>query len=75
MYLVLFLVIMIQHAKNYFLAPFYPVLFAPGTIAMQLQQFASSRGWRWLGWLRANYVAFLVLGGILLASLTILYCR
>ena len=69
MYLVLFLLFMIQHAKNYFLAPFYPVLFASGTIAMQ--QFASSRNWRWLGWLRANYVPFLVLGGILLAPLTI----
>ena len=69
MYLVLFLLFMIQHAKNYFLAPFYPVLFASGTTAMQ--QFASSRGWHWLGWLRANYVPFLVLGGILLAPLTI----
>jgi 4-amino-4-deoxy-L-arabinose transferase-like glycosyltransferase len=69
MYLVLFLLFMLQHAKNYFLAPFYPVLFACGTIAMQ--QFASSRGWHWLGWLRANYIPFLVLGGILLAPLTI----
>ena len=69
MYLVLFLLFMLQHAKNYFLAPFYPVLFACGTIAMQ--QFANWRGWRWLGWLRANYVPFLVVGGILLAPLTI----
>ncbi len=69
MYLVLFLLFMLQHAKNYFLAPFYPVVFACGTIAMQ--QFASSRGWRWLGWLRAHYVPFLVLGGILFAPLTI----
>ncbi len=46
MYLVLFLIFMLQHAKNYFLAPFYPLLFASGTIAMQ--QFASSRGLHWL---------------------------
>jgi 4-amino-4-deoxy-L-arabinose transferase-like glycosyltransferase len=68
-YLALFLIFMLQHAKDYFLAPFYPVLFASGTIAMQ--QFAISRGWHWLGWLRANYVPFLVVGGILLAPLTI----
>ncbi len=67
MYLLLFLIFMLQHAKDYFLAPFYPVLFASGTVAMQ--QFASSRGWHWLGWLRANYIPFLVIGGILLAPL------
>jgi len=69
MYLVLFLLFMLQHAKNYFLAPFYPVLFASGAIAMQ--QFARLRGWHWLGWLRANYIPFLVVGGIVLAPLTI----
>lgn len=69
MYLVLFIIFMLQHVKNYFLAPFYPLLFASGTIAMQ--QFASSRGWHWLGWLRTNYIPFLVIGGILLAPLTI----
>ena len=69
MYIVLFLVFLLQHAKNYFLAPFYPVLFAVGTIAMQ--QFAGSRGWHWLGWLRANYIPFLVISGLLFAPLTI----
>ncbi len=69
MYLVLFLIFMLQHAKDYFLAPFYPLLFASGTVAMQ--QFASSRGWRWLGWLRTNYIPFLVIGGIVLAPLAI----
>src|SRR5512133_176247 len=69
MYLVLFLIFMLQHAKNYFLAPFYPLLFASGTIAMQ--QFANSGGWHWLGWLRRNYIPFLVIGGMLLAPLTI----
>jgi 4-amino-4-deoxy-L-arabinose transferase-like glycosyltransferase len=69
MYLVLFLIFMLQHAKNYFLAPFYPLLFASGTIAMQ--QFANSRGWHWLGWLQRNYIPFLVIGGALLAPLTI----
>ena len=69
MYLLLFLIFMLQHAKDYFLAPFYPLLFASGTVAMQ--QFASSRGWRWLGWLRTNYIPFLAIGGIVLAPLAI----
>ncbi len=69
MYLTLFVIFMLQHAKDYFLAPFYPLLFASGTIAMQ--QFASSRGWHWLGWLRTNYIPFLVIGGMLLTPLTI----
>jgi 4-amino-4-deoxy-L-arabinose transferase-like glycosyltransferase len=69
MYLLLFLIFMLQHAKDYFLAPFYPLLFASGTVAMQ--QFASSRGWHWLGWLRTHYIPFLVIGGIVLAPLAI----
>ena len=69
MYIVLFFVFMLQHAKDYFLAPFYPVLFVFGTVAMQ--QFATSRGWHWLGWLRTNYVPFLVISGIIVAPLTI----
>jgi hypothetical protein len=68
-YLVLFLLFMLQHAKNYFLAPMYPILFAAGTIAMQ--HFASSRGWHWLGWLRNNYTPFLVIGGLILAPLAL----
>jgi hypothetical protein len=48
---------------------FYPLLFASGTVAMQ--QFASSRGWHWLGWLRTHYIPFLVIGGIVLAPLAI----
>ena len=69
MYLCLMLIFMLQNAKNYFLAPFYPVLFASGTLAMR--QFASSRGWQWLGWLRANYIPFLVIGGIISAPMAI----
>lgn len=69
MYLVLLLIFMLQHAKDYFLAPFYPLLFASGTVAMQ--QFARSRGWHWLGWLRTHYIPFLVIGGIVLAPLAI----
>jgi 4-amino-4-deoxy-L-arabinose transferase-like glycosyltransferase len=69
MYLLLFLIFMLQHAKYYFLAPFYPILFACGAVA--LQQFASSRRWHWLRWPRASYVLFLVIGGIVLAPLAI----
>jgi 4-amino-4-deoxy-L-arabinose transferase-like glycosyltransferase len=69
MYLFLLFMFMLQGVKNYFLAPFYPVLFASGTVAMQ--QFASSRVWRWLGWLRVNYIPFLVIGGVVVAPMAI----
>ncbi len=45
-YLVLLVVFMIQNAKNYFLAPFYPLLFALGAL-MATDQTLNFR-WRWL---------------------------
>jgi 4-amino-4-deoxy-L-arabinose transferase-like glycosyltransferase len=68
-YLALLLIFMLQNAKNYFLAPIYPPLFAAGTVAME--QFAQVRSWRWLGWLRANYVPILVIGGLVTAPMAI----
>ena len=66
MYVVLFLIFMLQHAKNYFLAPIYPVLFAAG--AVSFEQFATM-GRR--AWLRPAYVILLVIGGIVIAPLAI----
>ncbi len=62
MYVVLFLIFMIQHAKNYFLAPIYPVLFAAG--AVLFEQIAQRRPW-----LKPTYVTLLVVSGIILAPL------
>src|ERR1043165_559296 len=62
MYIALLLIFMLQHAKNYFLAPIYPVLFAGG--AVLFEQMVEARG---RAWLKPAYVTLLAIGGILLA--------
>jgi hypothetical protein len=46
-YLVSYLVIFLQHGKNYYLAPVYPMLFAAGAVAIDsaLSEFPSRRAW------------------------------
>jgi hypothetical protein len=66
MYIVLLLVFMLQHAKNYFLAPFYPVLFAGGAVFFEQIAEAKRRAW-----LKPAYMILLVLGGIVIAPLAI----
>ncbi len=61
-YVVLLLIFMLQHAKNYFLAPMYPVLFAAGAVFFEEWVQASRRFW-----LKPAYVGLLVVGGIILA--------
>ena len=63
-YVVLFVLFVIQNAKFYFLAPAYPMLFAAG--ALTLERFVQRRGW---GWIRPAYAATLVVGGMVVAPL------
>lgn len=65
-YIILLAVFMLQNAKNYFLAPVYPLLFALGSVG--LHHFISARG-RW-SWVRPS-VAALVMSGLLVAPLTL----
>lgn len=65
-YVVLLLIFMLQHAKNYFLAPMYPVLFAAGAVLFEQWVQSSQRLW-----LKSTYVGFLVVGGIILAPAAI----
>jgi 4-amino-4-deoxy-L-arabinose transferase-like glycosyltransferase len=58
----LYLILTLLRLKVYFLAPAYPLLFAPGAVA-----FERLRLRRWLAWTRPAYVALLALAGILLA--------
>jgi hypothetical protein len=46
-YLVSYTVIFLQHGKNYYLAPIYPMLFAAGAVAIDsvLGEFPSPRAW------------------------------
>jgi len=63
-YVVLFVLFVIQNAKFYFLAPAYPMLFAAGALA--IERFIGRRGW---GWIRPVYAAALAVGGIVVAPL------
>jgi 4-amino-4-deoxy-L-arabinose transferase-like glycosyltransferase len=63
-YVVLFVLFVVQNAKFYFLAPAYPMLFAAG--ALTVERFVQRRGW---GWIRPAYAATLVVGGMVVAPL------
>jgi hypothetical protein len=66
MYVVLLLIFMLQHAKNYFLAPIYPVLFAGGAVFLEQVIEANRRAW-----LKPAYVSLLVISGIIIAPLAV----
>jgi len=66
MYVVLLSIFMLQHAKNYFLSPIYPVLFAAG--AVSFEEIAETRR---RAWLKPAYVLLLVIGGIVIAPLAV----
>lgn len=61
-FLILFLLFMLSHAKFYFLAPAYPVLFAAG--ALLLEPFLCTRRWYWV---KTGYIASLIISGVILA--------
>jgi hypothetical protein len=63
-YVVLFVLFVIQNAKFYFLAPAYPMLFAAG--GLQIERFVRRRRW---GRLKPAYVVILLVGGTVVAPL------
>ncbi len=65
-YGVLFVVFMLTQAKNYFLAPAYPMLFAAG--ALVTERFAGRPRWNWL---KPSCVSFVIIGGVLVAPLVL----
>ena len=64
LYVVLFVLFVVQNAKFYFLAPAYPMLFAAG--ALTIEWFVRRRRW---GWLKPAYVVILLIGGTVAAPL------
>lgn len=60
-YVTLLVTFIVLKGKNYYLAPFYPVLFAAGAVAFEK---ITSERWRWS---RPLYVALIVLATALLA--------
>lgn len=65
-YVVALLLMLVQKAKPYYLAPAYTMLLAAGSVL--LERAAARRGW---GWLRALAVVVLVLGGAVAAPLVV----
>jgi len=65
-YVVLFVVLMLMQAKNYFLAPAYPMLFAAG--AGVVERFASQLR---RDWLRPSYALSVLIVGVLAAPLAL----
>ena len=66
-YMVLFLVFLVQNAKFYFLAPAYPMLFAAGAVV--IERFVRRRAW---GWLKPTCVTILAISGIVVAPITVI---
>ena len=63
-FLILYVLFTLAHAKVYFLAPAYPMLFAAG--ALVFERFLRERRRRWL---RPAYLTLLVLAGLMLAPI------
>jgi hypothetical protein len=64
-YVILIVVLLAVHGRVYYPLPFYPVLFAAGAVAFE----------RWLarpglGWLKPAYASLVLLGGAILAPLS-----
>jgi hypothetical protein len=65
-YVVLFVLFVVQNAKFYFFAPAYPMLFAAG--GMLIERFVRRRRW---GWLKPVYVVILLVAGTVVAPLVV----
>lgn len=63
-YIAILILFIVQHAKSYYLAAAYPMLFAGGAMAFEA---ISEQGVKW--WLRPILVASLVVGGIVAAPM------
>lgn len=65
-YLVSFTVFVVLHGKNYYLAPIYPMLVAPGAVFIDDAIVSTKQSW-----LKPAIAAFLLIGGAILAPIVI----
>ncbi len=65
-YVALFVAFMLIQAKNYFLAPAYPMLFAAG--ARVIERFAARPRWNWA---KPSYVSLVLISGVLIAPMAL----
>jgi len=66
-YLVTYIAIYVQHGKNYYLAPIYPMLFAAGAVALEAWLERS----RHTAWLKPTLAIIIVVNGIYLMPITV----
>ena len=66
-YVVSYMVIFLQHGKNYYLAPVYPMLFAAGGVALDSWLERSKR----TAWLKPTLAAIIVVNGLYLLPITV----
>jgi hypothetical protein len=65
-YGVLFIALMVMQAKNYFLAPAYPMLLAAGAVVFE--RFAARPCWNWA---KPSYVSLVLISGVLIAPMAL----
>ena len=66
-YLVTYIAIYLQHGKNYYLAPIYPMLFAAGAVALEAWLERSPR----TGWLKRTIAITIFVNGIYMMPITV----
>lgn len=66
-YVISYIVIFLQHGKNYYLAPVYPMLFAAGAVALDAW-LGRSRG---TAWLKPTLAAIIFINGVYLIPITV----
>jgi hypothetical protein len=66
-YLVTYIAIFVQHGKNYYLAPVYPMLFAAGAVALNVWIGQSPR-WAWL---KSTIAITLIVNGTFMMPITV----
>jgi len=66
-YVILFVIFLLQNARFYFLAPAYPMLFAAGAVVFECFVNQLNRGW-----IKSAFVMVLAVSGFVVAPLTVL---
>jgi len=70
-YVVTYVVIFLQHGKNYYLGPIYPMLFAAGAVLLETALDRPESGHPRLQWLKSTIVYTLVINGICTAPIVV----
>ena len=70
-YIVSYIVIFLQHGKNYYLGPIYPMLFAAGAVLLEAALDRPESGQPRLQWVKSTVMYTLVINGICSAPIVV----